>query len=370
MHHFQRVRSYGHYNDVVALDDELQRFMKNLPPHYAVEETDTSLDESHPYIPVHRFIIITEIFFVRIALHRPYLLRRLSTDRYALSRRACFESARQEYKIRQQFKRMMPSDVIRVLGGAYREFQAAMIAGIGLILDSQSPEAPEFHEILDAFLHDHEGLHEMDATTRRELKIIEFLKKKVEAGPEENKFPGIARPMEGTQAQIQAQANASLLMGLSGQTLGVPVSSHRSSPNQKPILPALQQPIFQSTPSPRSPLDQLSPHHVRHQSRGGVSSGSGGAFTPPNEEAQNLLDNWCNSVINSSGYGPDAPAGADFASPWVSAPTPAQFNAYTADGMVGVEGGPPGATNGYEAADWNYWETIVSAIGRDGTAPT
>jgi hypothetical protein len=374
VHHFQRVRSHGHYNDVVALDDELQRFMKNLPPHYAAEDTDTALDESHPYIPIHRFIIITEVFFVRISLHRPYLLRRLSTERYNLSRHACFESARQEYKFRQQFKHTMTADVLRALGGAYREFQAAMIAGIGLILDPQSPDAPELHEILDGFIRDHQGIHEMDATTRREIKIIEFLKKKAEAPPEENKFPEISnRPTEGPHTQVQAQANASLLMGLSGQGFGRPVSNHRASPlssGQKPTLPVLQQPIFhtlQSTPSPRSPMDQISPHHTRHQSRGGHSTGS---FTPPNEEAQHLLDNWCNSVINSSGIGNEGPPGADFASPWVPASTPTQyaFNAPPPDSMV-VDT-TPAAINGYETADWTYWETIVSAIGRDGTAPT
>jgi hypothetical protein len=371
------VRSHGHYDDVVRLDEELQRFMTKLPPHYAVD-ADTSLDHSHPYIPVHRFIIITEVFFVRISLHRPYLLRRLSSDRYALSRRACVDSARQEYKIRQQFKRTMPPDVIRALGGAYREFQAAMIAGIGLILDPMSPDAAELHEILDGFLRDHEGLHETDATTRREMKIIEFLKKKAEAGPDENKFPGISRANDANQAQVQAQANASLLMGLSGQqSFGLPMSNHRSSPlsaGQKPSLPALQQPIFQgvqSTPSPRSPMDSgFSPHHGRHASRGGHSTNSTGGFTPPNEEAQNLLDNWCNSVINSNGFGAEASGTTDFTSPWLNAPTPAPYvftNAPRTDGMMDVEGGAP-MTNGYE--DWTYWEGIVSAIGRDGANGT
>ncbi|KAG8791050.1 hypothetical protein FRC17_008805 [Serendipita sp. 399] len=336
--------------------------MRTLPPHYAVD-ADTSLDESHPYIPVHRFIIITEVFFVRISLHRPYLLRRLSTDRYALSRRACFESAQQEYMIRQRFKKTMPADVLRALGGAYREFQAAMIAGIGLIIDPQSSDAPQLHEILDGFLRDHEGLHEMDATTRREVKIIEFLRKKAESGAEESKFP--------VESQVQAQANASLLMGLSGQAFGI--SKHRSpstNGGQKPKLPALQQPMFQgaqSTPSPRSPMDTLSsPQHGRHQSRSGHSTGS---FTPPTEEAQNLLDNWCNSVINSSGYGADT-ALTDFTSPWIPAQTPGPYSF----GSVGPQ--PDGAmdvqpasnmANGFESSDWNYWETIVSAIGRDGT---
>ncbi|CAG7848690.1 SubName: Full=Uncharacterized protein {ECO:0000313/EMBL:CCA69088.1} [Serendipita indica DSM 11827] len=369
VHHFQRVRSHSHYNDVVALDEELLRFMKNLPPHYAVDDPDTSLDESHPYIPVHRFIIVTEVFFVRISLHRPYLLRRLSSDRYALSRRACFESARQEYRIRQQFKKTMPPDVIRALGGAYREFQAAMIAGIGLILDPQSADKHELHEVINGFLRDHEGLHEMDATTRRELKIIEFLKRKAESGPEDGKFPGMGAAHAG-EARAQAQANASLLMGLGGHSFGMHAST---SSGQKPILPALQQPAFhgvQSTPSPRSPMDGSPRHgHARHQSRSALSTGS---YTPPTEEAQSLLDNWCNSVINSSGFG--EPSAADFTSPWVPAPTPGMYGfpsvqSGAPDGMVDVEGGPA-TINGYEAADWTYWETIVSAIGRDGGAAT
>jgi len=266
----------------------------------------------------------------------------------------------------------MPSDVLRALGGAYREFQAAMIAGIGLILDPHGSNSLELHEILDAFLRDHEGLHETDATTRRELTIIEFLKKKAESGPEEAKF----RPIpDGNQSQVQAQANASLLMGLSGQTFGLTMSNHRDSPHSassKPTLPALQQPIFhgaQSTPSPRSPMDSISPHHGRHQSRGGQSGGSGGGFTPPNEEAQNLLDNWCNSVINSSGYGPDGSAAVDFPSPWVSAPTPMPytFNPPQEDTME-IESGGVTTVNGFEAADWNYWDAIVNAV-RDGAAP-
>lgn len=67
-HHFQRVRHHSHYSEVLALDEELQRFINTLPPHYAVEP-DTSLDVQFPYVPVHRFLIVTEVFFIRISLH-------------------------------------------------------------------------------------------------------------------------------------------------------------------------------------------------------------------------------------------------------------------------------------------------------------
>lgn len=77
VHHFQQVKHHSSYSEVVALDEELLRFVKNLPPHFGLEP-DTSLDEIHPYIPVHRYLIICEVYFVRISLHvsqlRPWII--------------------------------------------------------------------------------------------------------------------------------------------------------------------------------------------------------------------------------------------------------------------------------------------------------
>ena len=131
--HFQQVKP-THYNDVISLDEELTNFIDTLPPHYALEP-DTSLDAALPFVPPHRFLIVTEVFFVRISLHRPYMLRKLDSDRFAYSRRACFESAQKDWEIRQAFKRDTHPDVLRCLGGAYREFQSAMISGISLAIE-------------------------------------------------------------------------------------------------------------------------------------------------------------------------------------------------------------------------------------------
>lgn len=68
VHHFQKVSSPAHYHEILAIDDELLEFMQNLPPHFAVEP-DMSLDQTHPYIPAHRYLLVTEIFYIRIALH-------------------------------------------------------------------------------------------------------------------------------------------------------------------------------------------------------------------------------------------------------------------------------------------------------------
>jgi hypothetical protein len=80
VHHFQQVRTPSHYSDVLALDEELLTFTENLPSYFALLP-DTSLDNKLPFIPVHRYLLVTEILFVRIILHRPYILRKLGSDR-------------------------------------------------------------------------------------------------------------------------------------------------------------------------------------------------------------------------------------------------------------------------------------------------
>ena len=61
-----------------------------------------------------------EISFVRIALHRPYVLRRLGSERYNQSRTICFDEAIQDFQLRQAFKQTQSRDVIASLGWAYR----------------------------------------------------------------------------------------------------------------------------------------------------------------------------------------------------------------------------------------------------------
>ncbi|EJU06051.1 hypothetical protein DACRYDRAFT_45478, partial [Dacryopinax primogenitus] len=176
VHHFQNLRGHSHYSDVVHLDQELENFIQTLPPHYSLDP-DTSLDHIYHFVPVHRFLIITEVFFVRMSLHRPYLLRR--SDRYNLSRSASFKSARLDFRVRQLFKRSVSDSVMRSLGGGYREFQAAMTAGISLVLEPDGPESDAMRQIVDSFIQEHMIIgDELDETTRRELKVIELLQSK------------------------------------------------------------------------------------------------------------------------------------------------------------------------------------------------
>lgn len=68
-HHFQKKHELATYHEVETLDDEILDFVNDLPPHFRLEDPDTSLDHVHLYIALHRYAIGTEIALTRILLH-------------------------------------------------------------------------------------------------------------------------------------------------------------------------------------------------------------------------------------------------------------------------------------------------------------
>jgi len=302
VHHFQQVREKSHYSEVLSLDDDLLKFIDNLPPHYAFSP-DSSLDHTHSYIPVHRFLLITEILFVRISLHRPYMLRRLNSDRYARSRTACFQSAITDFEIRQAFRETMPKERRDSLSNAYREFQTAMISGIYFVLEPNGSLSNSMHSILDGFMKDHEGMREMDETTRRELKTIEFLKNKaslVEAhGVPTRRTSKLHDQALHNKAEQQAQLLLSLqkpLTSPSGKNFpSFSTSSPRSPSLPHPSGPALQSPTMQRL------------QHPAHSDHIHSPTTSGSPHPDDESPAQSLLDTWCHTI---SGASLDMPNGA------------------------------------------------------------
>lgn len=344
VHHFQKVNSPSHYSDVLALDDDLLKFVATLPPHFALDP-DTSLDEKMQFLPVHRFLLTTEIVFVRVILHRPYLLRKLSSDRYLRSRIACFESAIKDFEVRKAFREKMAKETRESLHNAYREFQTAMISGIYLVLHPRGKDAGMMHTILDDFLKDHEGVREMDETTRRELKIIEFLK---------------SRALQIAESMVQNADQDSRTSQMSSITSTTPaISRHGQSPFSSILATtsgSVSPHLYPASPFAHSPAIQRLQHGV---STDGTLSSPAGTNSPNGEEesaAQSLLDHWCSTFNDGAVDGPTGmpalswggPGGADFAG-WVGAganvPLPIDPNLMpTSDG------------------DWNYWENLVSQI--------
>ena len=55
--HFQQVHGHEPYSKVLALEEEIQKYIASLPPCYAITNPDTSYDETRPFVPVHRFLV-------------------------------------------------------------------------------------------------------------------------------------------------------------------------------------------------------------------------------------------------------------------------------------------------------------------------
>lgn len=356
VHHFQKVRTPSHYSEVCALDDELLRYASNLPPHYSLNP-DTSLDEEKPFVPIHRFLLITEVLFVRTSLHRPYILRRLSSDRYARSRAACFESAVKDFQVRRAFRETVPEEVQISLGNAYREFQTAMISGIYLVIYPNGEDADAMHTILDTFVSDHDGLREVDETTRRELKTVEFLKNKA---LERSKQDVVS--VNGDISTVSPDNAAQLLLNI-----------HRSPPavgSSKPPFPSLFNLDTNETPPTypynippglgHSPTYQRLQHPPEHS-----PAGSNSPAADEDSTAQVLLDHWCNTVNNApleslnTNLAWGGQGGADLAG-WTAQAAAGSV----AQQMTGaVNGAVNGAANGVENQDWSYyWEALINQI--------
>ncbi|KAN0131329.1 Fungal specific transcription factor domain containing protein [Lactarius tabidus] len=350
VHHFQQVRQHSHYSDVLAIDDDVLRFLDTLPPHFCLNY-DTSLDDKLPYIPAHRYLLLTEVFFIRISLHRPYLLRRLDSDRYSRSRRACFVSAIKDFETRKAISSKLNEETLVALNIAYRDFQSAMISGIYLVLYPRGSMAENMHTILDTFLKDHEGIREMDETTRREVKIIEFLKAKssqVEASI--NETSTFEEPLEFmTSTDVQ------------------PLLSIQKPPRNTIFTPlhASGSPMAASV-EPTSQLGQVLPSLTIQRLQGesgNETSNSGSPAAEDESAAQNLLDHWYTALSTSSGAGGDG--SLDYAGlPWGG------FGSTDLSGWFGTtpsaEGSPyitnPSLAPVSDGSDCNYWENIVKVI--------
>ncbi|TCD69670.1 hypothetical protein EIP91_006687 [Steccherinum ochraceum] len=354
VHQFQKVSSPAHYHDILAIDDEILEFMQDLPPHFAVNP-DRSLDQTHPYIPAHRYLLVTEIFYIRIALHRPYLLRRLGSDRYLRSRNACFECSLQDFNVRREYLKSTPRDFRDPVTSGYREFLSAMISGIYLVLYPKGEHAEGMAVVMDTYIQEHEATTDMDATTRRETKIIEFLRAKANqvATPE---LSDASTPTH-IAGKPQPHNDAQLLLGL-----------HRSSPRGpsaagSPTAAAAMSGGLGCTspdaPSPDFPRSMPFPVFQQLQQAEGQSpSGFGSPTSAEDDSAQSLLDQWCN--VFSGGPQVDNAGAAGTGFPWT------QPNVTSDLAWFNGAAPPPPALNAgvsdLDGSDWSYWENLINQI--------
>ncbi|KAF8591511.1 hypothetical protein K439DRAFT_1650746 [Ramaria rubella] len=329
-HHFQQVQGHDPYSEVLALEEELNKFITSLPPCYSLTNPDTSFDDTRTYIPVHRFLLLTEVMFYRIGLHRPYFLRRLDADTFDRSRQACIDSAKHDTEIRRNFFKIASREVIDACGGMFRAFQSTMICGIALIINPARDDAQELHSILDNFMRmtPEAAGHETDVATQRELKIIEFLRNKVVVDPGNQPVPGMA---EGPVLPNSESGSRSL---------GFPQSSTR----QQGVSTTLSQQAAHRMPffSALTPMDPFLPD-VPNQ----ISMTYPGDIGPEQGSAPSILDVW---GYTSAGMLDGHTLVAN--EQWAGGSDVVPAMMFNGDGSAVSEG----------AGEWSYWEALVNQI--------
>ncbi|WWC59664.1 uncharacterized protein I303_102226 [Kwoniella dejecticola CBS 10117] len=285
--HFQRLSGQNSsYKDVEALDAEFKQFVDSLPPTYKMLTPDKSYDKKLWFLPIHRYYIQTEILHFTIILHRPWLLRKLRSSRYALSRQACFDAAIKDYKLRQMFKVDCPDFFETLLGGSFREFNVAMIAGISIIIDPRASRAAEMKQIIQSFMEQHPHDPKMDDFSQKEAAIIYTLHQRAQQMESQRLAKKSITSHSGRLSVDNTSFERSTSKPPSGSSMGAP-------PNPTPPHSS------DGSGGPRNaPLPAISPQSFVRASPYNTSLGPtppGMGTSPEEDHPQRLLDHWLQS---------------------------------------------------------------------------
>nr|XP_031857365.1 uncharacterized protein CI109_007229 [Kwoniella shandongensis]KAA5524437.1 hypothetical protein CI109_007229 [Kwoniella shandongensis] len=293
-HHFQKLDEPAQYSDVERLQHELDTFVEQLPPHFRMHEPDKSLDHVHFWLPVHRFMLLTELLVTTIILHRPWLLRKLSSNRYAASRTACFEAAKLDFQIRQDFQRDVPDFRFYAITGQFRMFNSAMIAGISAIIDPRGPDADQMRRILTTFLEQNPWVEvsQKDATTRKEVQIIQTLSRRAAQIFEDSFGPGDSGATDKDSAALLLalrQSNDSSTHS-NAYPKGVQPREDAPTPGGPGSMRVMRPPRSSRSGGPGGTGISYAPIH-----HGGLTQSPASTGSHEDDHSQKLLDHWINA---------------------------------------------------------------------------
>jgi hypothetical protein len=163
------------------------------------------------------------------------------------------------------YDRQCQPDVTPILGGHFREFNSAMIAGISAIIEPHGPEANEMRGILRTFLEDHP---QSDVNTRVSSFAADIDRRSSLACSAEHRRHDQERAKHRTVSLFPSllHLRASVLTSLSllscdpNRSKPSSIAAHNSYPNlppaTPPLLPLTTSPI-RSTRNPTTPTLSL-----------------------------------------------------------------------------------------------------------------
>ncbi|EXJ82180.1 hypothetical protein A1O1_08249 [Capronia coronata CBS 617.96] len=194
--HFHSVS----YRDVLALDEKLMRWKSTLPPYFALEDPNLSLDETHGYLKWQRLYLHTSFHFARITLHRPFLLRYSMTNRYESSRHACLSSARADLGSRLNNHTSVAAERYASSLAAHQLFNSAIILGIIAVREAKSQQTPGVVEDLEAYCEMQRSEMWLSEFGLAEIKVVEMCIAKLKQQLQGSAHRGTATQQQSPQA--------------------------------------------------------------------------------------------------------------------------------------------------------------------------
>lgn len=195
---FQNLQHPVHVSDVLELDKDMRELQDNLPFYFRARltkdgvECDKSLDSTYGFLNVHRFLLHTEINSVRIALHRPYLLRSGGPNgaKFLPCREASLDAALHDLEMRQDFVQSLtklkvdgePLLLYRVQIGTYKYFHSLLVVGVVLLMDPNAPDAPKLKGHLEHYVNNYQRrpANQRDEMRDREANVIGIFLSRIE----------------------------------------------------------------------------------------------------------------------------------------------------------------------------------------------
>lgn len=99
------------YQDLLAIDRDLEVYMSQLPSHFSLDPTkmNETVERKYPHLKVYRQIIIAQVNFVRITMHRPFMLKALRKKKhpYRYSWQRCVDTAIEDLRARKMWSRTL-----------------------------------------------------------------------------------------------------------------------------------------------------------------------------------------------------------------------------------------------------------------------
>jgi hypothetical protein len=166
--------SYSTYDKVLDLDRILLSWNDMLPSYFRLEDTDFSLDVSHPYLYWHRLYLHSAYHFARITLHRTYVLLPSITDRFQYSRDACISAACADLKVRLSFNSHSMADRVRFNVAAHHLFNSALVLGIIAVRDPFSRRTEAILQDLQAYCEKQNADGWVNEFGLAEVKVVEL----------------------------------------------------------------------------------------------------------------------------------------------------------------------------------------------------